>query len=78
MLSAIAFQSTMRLSRPTATIPSAMFARIAAARSRSSATLWNSSALAIEADAEAASAASDSSSSSRHDRGVRAYTASTP
>jgi hypothetical protein len=38
--SAASFQSTTRPSRSTATIPSAMFARIATLRSRSSATRW--------------------------------------
>jgi len=40
MCSAIAFHRTIRSSRSTATMPSAMLARIAPLRSFSSATRW--------------------------------------
>ena len=56
--------------RPTATIPSAMLARIAPLRSFSSATRWYSSALATEADEAAARATRAWTSSSRQARGA--------
>ena len=70
--SAAAFHSTTSPSRSTATMPSAMFARIATLRSFSSATRWYSSAFESAADVFAASASSASISSVAPRRAARA------